>query len=82
MIFILKLKILSESGEVKFKAFGEEIDERFSGEYEEGDKIRVELFDGEFVKLSLDETLKESFVYVPDGVFEFPIPFGNERLSC
>ncbi len=82
VIFILKLKILSESGEVKFKAFGEEIDERFSGEYEEGDKIRVELFDGEFLKLSLDETLKESIIYVPDGVFEFPIPFGNERASC
>ncbi len=82
MIFILKLKILSETGEVKFKAFGEEIDERFSGEYAEGDKIRVELFDGEFLKLSLDETLKESIIYVPDGVFEFPIPFGNERASC
>ena len=82
MSVILKLKILSESGEVKFKAFGEEIDERFTGEYEEGDKIRIELFDGEFLKLSLDETLKESIVYVPDGVFEFPIPFGNERLSC
>ena len=82
MIFILKLKVLSENGEVKFKAFGEDIDVRFSGEYQEGDKIRVELFDGAFVKLSLDETLCESFVYVPDGVFEFPIPFGNERASC
>ena len=82
MIVILKLKILSDAGEVKFKAFGEEIDERFTGEYEEGDKIRVELFDGEFLKLSLDETLKESIIYVPDGVFEFPIPFGNERASC
>ena len=82
MVFILKLKILSETGEVKFKAFGEEIDERFPGEYGEGDKIRVELFDGEFVKLSLDETLKDSIVYVPDGVFEFPVPFGNERASC
>ena len=82
MIDILKLKVISSSGEVKLKAFGEEIDVRFSGEYEEGDKIRVELFDGDFVKLALDETLAESLVYVPDGVFEFPIPFGNERASC
>ncbi len=82
MFFILKLKVISADGETKFKAFGEEIDVRFSGEYCEGDKIRVELSDGEFVKLSLDETLKESFVYAPDGVFEFQIPFGNERKFC
>ena len=74
--------MLSDGGEVKFKAYGEEIDVHYSGEYEPGDKIRVELCDGEFVKLRLDQTLLESLVYVPDGVFEFLIPFDTERVSC
>ena len=82
VINILNLKLINASGEVKFKAYGTEIDERFDGEYEEGDKLRVELVDGEFVRLQLDETLAPSIVYVPDGVFEFAIPFGYELASC
>ena len=81
-ITIINLKLLRENGEVKWKAYGCEIDERFSGEYEEGDKFRVELPDTEFVKIRLDETLAESIIYVPDGVFEFAVPFGYERKSC
>ena len=82
MIAILNLKILNAVGEVKFKAYGTEIEETYNGVYEEGDKIRVELIDTEFVKLKLDSTLCESFVYVPDGVFEFAVPFGRELTSC
>ena len=81
-ITIINLKLLRENGEVKWKAYGTEIDERFSGEYEEGDKFRVELPNTEFVKIRLDETLAESIIYVPDGVFEFAVPFGYERKSC
>ena len=79
---IINLKLIRENGDVKFKAYGEEIDERFEGEYEAGDKWRVELCDGEFVKLCLDETLAESMVYVPDGVFEFAVPQDRELKSC
>ena len=79
MIDIINLKLLNASGEVKFKAYGNSIDERYSGEYAEGDKYRVELCDGEFVKIKLDETLAESIIYVPDGIFEFEIPFGDTR---
>lgn len=50
--------------------------------YEPHDKIRVELCDSTFVKLCLDETMAESIVYVPDGTFEFEIPFDRERDSC
>ena len=70
------------NGDVKFKAYGNEIDERFNGEYEEGDKWRVELCDSEFVALKLDESLAESIVYVPDGVFEFVVPRDRELKSC
>ena len=67
---------------MKFKAYGEEIDERYSGTYEVGDKWRIELEYCEFIKLSLDETMCESIVYVPDGTFEFPIPFDYHRNAC
>ncbi len=82
MIIIINLKLIRENGDVKFKAYGNEIDEHFHGEYEPGDKLRVELCDTKFVKLRLDETLAESIVYVPDGTFEFLIPFDRERSAC
>ena len=74
--------MIGANGDVKFKAYGEEICERYNGVYEEGDKWRVEPDYTEFVKLSLDETLAESIIYIPDGSFEFMIPFGYERRAC
>ena len=82
MINIINLKLLAENGDCKFKAYGDEIDTRYSGTYEPGDKWRIELCDGEFVKLKLDSTLAESIVYCPDGVFEFPVPFDYHRTAC
>ncbi len=82
MIDIINLKLIRENGDVKFKAYGNEIDEHFHGKYEPGDKFRVELCDSSFVKLKLDPTLADSIVYVPDGTFEFILPFGRERVDC
>ena len=82
MINIINLKLIRENGDVKFKAYGNEIDEHFHGEYEPGDKFRIELCDGDFVKLKLDPSLAESIVYVPDGTFEFTVPHGRERKAC
>jgi len=82
VIVIINFKLLRENGEVKFKAYGTSIDERIPCAYEEGDRFRIELCDGEFVKLKLDETLAESIVYVPEGIFEFKVPFGGERKKC
>ena len=81
-IIIINLKLIRANGDVKFKAFGNEIDEHFHGEYEEGDKLRIELCDSKFMKVRLDPTMKESIVYVPDGIFEFLIPVGRELKSC
>lgn len=81
VIIIINLKLLRENGDVKFKAYGTDIDECFAGEYEAGDKFRVELCDGEFVKIKLDETLAESIIYVPDGIFEYDVPFDKERKA-
>ena len=82
MIFILSLKLLSENGEVKARAYGESIDETFHRTYERGDRFRLETDGAEFVKLALAETLAPSVVYLPDGVFEFAIPFDYERTAC
>ena len=82
MIFIINLKLLNENGECKFKAYGAEIDERYNGEYEPGDKWRIDTDYTEFVKIKLDETLLDSIVYLPDKTFEFKIPFGVELSSC
>ena len=81
-ISILQLKLLAENGDVRFKAYGDEIDACFHGEYQEHDRFRLELCDSEFVKVRLDPTLAESILYVPDGTFEFEIPFGYERRAC
>ena len=82
MINIINLKLLNEKGECKFKAYGEEIDVRYNGEYELGDKWRIDTDYAEYVKIKLDETMCESIIYLPDKTFEFKIPFDNERKSC
>ena len=82
MIFILSLKLLSENGEVKARAHGEEIDDTFTREFEPGDRFRLETDGAKFVKLALAPTLAPSVVYLPDGVFEFEIPFDRERTAC
>ncbi len=82
MINILNLKLLAANGDVKFKAYGEDIDVRYEGVYEPGDKWRLELTYCEFVKMRLDSTMAESIVYIPDGTFEFLIPFDYERNCC
>ncbi len=82
MIIIINLKLIRENGDVKFKAYGREIDEHFHGEYEIGDKWRIELTDTKFVKMQLDTLIGEAIVYVPDGIFEFLIPTGRELQAC
>ncbi len=82
MIFIINIKLIRSNGDVKWKAWGEEIDEHFHGEYEEGDKFRVESVDTNFVKIQLDSTMGEAMMYLPDGLFEFVVPFGYERSAC
>lgn len=82
MIIIIYLKLIRANGDVKFKAHGIEIDEHFHGEYEPGDRFRLDLVDTEYIKVALDPTLAESVMYIPDGSFEFAIPFDYERKSC
>lgn len=82
VISILSIKLLNAQDEVKFKAYGEEIDERVPLTYEEGDKFRIDCDGAPFVKVSLDEKMEENVIYVPDGFFDFAIPFGRELYAC
>jgi 4-deoxy-L-threo-5-hexosulose-uronate ketol-isomerase len=82
VIVIITLKLISENGECKFKAFGEEIDVRYNAEYQLGDKWRIDTDYADFVKMQLDPAMCESIVYLPDKTFEFIIPFDNERRAC
>ncbi len=81
-IVIINLKLLNEKGECKFKAYGEEIDARYNGEYEPGDKWRLDVDYSDFVKIRLASTMADSIIYLPDKSFEFAIPFGEERRAC
>ena len=69
MIVIIYLKIKDVNGDVKFKAEGEKIDAVYENEYRVGDTIEVKISDSEYAALRLDETLKESIVYLPDKSF-------------
>ncbi len=82
VIIIINLKLLNEKGECKFKAYGEEIDARYNGTYEPGDKWRLDVDYSDFVKVKLASTMADSIIYLPDKSFEFAIPFGEERRSC
>ena len=76
---MLHLTVVSGDGTIKFDASGYAIDALFPGEYEEGDKIRVTMSEGEFLGVRLDPTMEEAIVCVPKRRFEYAIPFGAER---
>ena len=78
----IKLYLLDAQGNQKFCAEGDSIESVYEGEYTEGDVFKVCLYDGNFLKFQPDESMAESIVYLPDGMFEFPVPFGYERNAC
>ena len=76
MFNIFYLKILKKDGSELFCEKGDKISAVYAGEYSEGDKIILHCNEGSFVKMQLDEALKESIVYLQSGNFEFEIPYG------
>lgn len=75
----MELKIIDAEKEILFQKKGQEIDCIYEGEYKEGDKIIVSCQGVEFIKVKLDETLKEAIVFMPNGSMELEIPFGRNR---
>ena len=78
---MITLRILGSDGGEKFRAEGRRIEAIYAAKYEEGDKIEFILKDCDKIAIQLDETLKESLVYIPNGKYVFPIPFGQKAQA-
>ena len=75
---MLYLTIIDKSGEIKEKYTGSELDIKFNGKLNAGDKIKVRLDGCSYVFVRFDKTLQESLLYLPNKSFEFVIPTANE----
>ncbi|MDY3929643.1 MAG: hypothetical protein SOZ34_09825 [Clostridia bacterium] len=78
---MLKLEIKDKNNNVLFSQSGKKINAEYDKVYCEGDKIIITISDCEFIKVKLEESLAESIIYVPEGVFEYLIPFGEKRVA-
>ncbi len=77
----MELKILNKQNEELFKVSGTEIDCVYNGEYQKGDRIVIDSSSSGFLKLKLDDTMREAIIYSPHSTVEYEIPFGEERLA-
>ena len=73
---MIYLKVIDKQGALKFKEQGKNLNVTYKGEYQEGDKIRVDITEGEFVAVKLDEKLQENIVHIPNKSFIFEVPMG------
>ena len=79
MIF---LKLVDRQGNTLAETSGLSIDFTFDRVYEAGDKLIVKLKDcSQFIWMKLDESLKESLVFVPDKIYEYELPYGGELIA-
>ena len=51
---MIYLKVTDKQGSLKFKEQGKNLKVTYNGEYAPGDKIRVDITEGEFVAVKLD----------------------------
>lgn len=76
---MIRIEIVSNSGEVLFAAKGNRIDTVYTGEYKQGDEIVISKRDISFLSIKLDDTLKDSIIFTESGNIRFPVPFGELR---
>ena len=74
---MIYLKVIDKQGALKFKEQGKNLKVSYKCEYQEGDKIRVDITEGEFVAVKLDEKLQESIVHIPNKTLIFEVPMGD-----
>jgi len=71
---MISLKIINKQGKELFSQKGNtEIDCVYYGEFQVGDSIRIDVTESDYLSVCLDDTLKESLIYVPGGKFVYPI---------
>jgi len=75
---MLFLKIVDKNKQLKFQKQGRIIQTEYFGELVEGDKICVFADGTNIISVQLDESLQESFLYLPNRSFTFTIPTTRE----
>ncbi len=80
---MLKLKVVNKDGnELYIGQASEEITAIYNFEYEDGDWIIVDSDTKEdFYAVELEETMKESIIYVPGNFFTYYIPLKDKRSN-
>ena len=76
VLTIIYLKVIDKKGRLKYKEQGKNLTVTYKGEFAEGDKIRVDITEGEFVAVKLDPSMSESIVHIPNKSFIFEVPTG------
>ncbi len=72
--------IKDKDGNKKTEYKGEQIDVNYEATYEPGDKAEVTL-DSDFIRISFDESQKESLLYVPEHKLVYEFPYGDKLLA-
>ena len=79
---MISIKVIDKDGKELFFQKGKDtVDCIYEGEFSEGDVIRVETNDGEFLAVKLDETLEESIIFAPGKKFVYEIHKEYNGLS-
>ena len=73
---MIKCTITDVNKDIRASYEGEAIDVIFEDRYKDGDVITIKC-DSSFISVTFDESQKESIVYLPEGEFKYPIPFGR-----
>lgn len=77
----ITLSVLDKAGELRARNTGNEaVSLFFRNAYAPGDRITVETGSpGSFITLSIDNTLPPAVVFMKEGAFSFPVPFGDAK---
>jgi len=79
---MISIKVIDKQGNELFYQKGKtEVDCVYEGEFSEGDVIRVETNEKEYIALRLDETLEESIIFAPNQKFIYEIHKEYNGLS-
>ena len=75
---MIHIKLLDRSGNVLFDKSGENaVSAVYCGTYGDGDRIRIDTDESEWLAINLDPTVGEGLVFVPGKMFTYDIPLAT-----
>ena len=79
----ISIKVLDQNGKTLAVSRGEnEANLVYSEAYQEGDRIIVDTFDkNDHYWIQVDDALGHSLMFLKEGTFAYPIPFGSKRIN-